>query len=481
MNLRHGQVGVRPHGQWSVRVARISRLLSAVCLLAVAPLLSLAQSTAQGATLSLPEAISQALAQSPHQLSQRLEVERTGAGVAAARAARSATFDATGSATRYGYPTFVHSIREAGVFPSLDTTIVDLGLALKLPLYTGGKLTQGIVLADLGQQIARERERLGAQELTFNVSSVYFKIQQLDALAQVYAARIASLEAQLKRATLLRDTGKTGKLDQLKIGTLLTKARHDRLQIENRGREAWSLLYQLSGMTRPPQAPALTRYVAAWAPDSSLEQMRQQAHAQRPELQIAARQSSAGMAKEEIARAEQRPAVSLVSGVRGRSGSSGRVYDDWSVGVQLSIPLFDGGVRRARVDEAAIERRQADLAAEQTRLEVDKQIEDAWSAHVEAESRLRVTATSIAEASEALAIENLKQEQGVGLVTDVLNAETTLLGAQADRLQAQFDLITTRFGLLRATGALRPESVATLVAPDTGAASANPNAERDKR
>mgnify|MGYP001368751932 FL=1 len=149
--------------------------------------------------------------------------------------------------------------------------------------------------------------------------------------------------------------------------------------------------------------------------------------------------------------------------------------------MQLSIPLFDGGVRRARVDEAAIERRQADLAAEQTRLEVDKQIEDAWSAHVEAESRLRVTATSIAEASEALAIENLKQEQGVGLVTDVLNAETTLLGAQADRLQAQFDLITTRFGLLRATGALRPESVATLVAPDTGAASANPNAERDKR
>ena len=75
MNLRHGQVGVRPHGQWSVRVARISRLLSAVCLLAVAPLLSLAQSTAQGATLSLPEAISQALAQSPHQLSQRLGQE----------------------------------------------------------------------------------------------------------------------------------------------------------------------------------------------------------------------------------------------------------------------------------------------------------------------------------------------------------------------------------------------------------------------
>ena len=312
----------------------------------------------------------------------------------------SPTLDASASATRYAYPTFVHGIREVGVFPPLDQTIYDLGLALKLPLYSGGRVAQGIVLADLGQQIARERERLSAQELTFNVSSVYFKIQQLDALAQVYTARIASLDAQLQRAKLLRESGKTGKLDQLKITTLLTKARHDRLQIENRGREAWTLLYQLSGLPRPAQsqAPTLSLYVPAWTAEMSLDQLRQQALAQRPELQIAQRQSAAGQAKEELARGEQRPSVSLVSGLHGRSGGSGRVYDDWSIGVQLSVPLFDGGVRRARVDEASTARQQAELAVQQTRLEVDRQIEDAWNAHAEAASRLRVTATSVAEA-----------------------------------------------------------------------------------
>lgn len=456
--------------------SKLRHLLSA-CVVAAAAQASMAQT----ATLSLTDAIQHALTQNPQQLSQRLEIDRAGSGLAAARAARSPTLDASASATRYGYPTFVHGIREAGVFPPLDTTIVDLGLALRLPLYTGGRLTQGIVLADLGQQIARERERLGAQELTFNVSSVYFKIQQLDALAQVYAARIASIEAQLQRATLLRETGKTGKLDQLKIGTLLTKARHDRLQIENRGREAWTLLYQLAGVPRPAHQPTLTRYVAAWAPEANLEQVRQQALAQRPELQIAERQNAAGRAKEEIARGEQRPAVSLLSGLRERSGSSGRFYDDWSIGVQVNIPLFDGGVRRARVDDAVTARRQAELAAQQTRLEVDKQVEDAWNAHAEAESRLRVTATGIAEASEALAIEKLKVEQGVGLITDVLNAESTLLGAQADRLQAQFDLITTRFGLLRTTGALSLERVATLVAPDAGTPDTQSSVEGNKR
>lgn len=436
---------------------------------------------AQGASLSLPEVLRQALASNPQHLSQRLDIERAGAGLAAARAAKSPVLDATASATRYGHPTFVHGIRSPGVFPPLDETIVALGVALKLPLYTGGRLEQGVVLADLGQQIAVERERLGLQELAFNVSSAYFKIQQLDALAQVYAARIASLEAQAKRAALLRDTGKTGKLEPLQIGTLLTKARHDRLRIEHRGREAWTLLYQLAGTLRPVQEPVLTRYVAAWTPDATLEQMRQQALAQRPELQIAERQTAAGRAKEELARGESRPEVSLQSGLSERSGGGGRFYNDWNVGVMMNVPLFDGGVRRARVDEAVVARRQTEQAAQQVRLEVDKQVEDAWNAHAEAESRLHVTATSIAEASEALAIEELKLDQGVGLVTDVLNAETALLGAQADRLQAQFDLITTRLNLLRATGTLGPERVATLVAPDNGAPEAGSPTERDKQ
>ena len=276
----------RPRGSHRPRRLWLAFALAAAAQAAVA----------QSASLSLPEMLRQALANNPQRLSQRLDIDRAGAGLAAARAARSPVLDANASTTRYGYPTFVHGIRAPGVFPPLDETIVALGVALKLPLYTGGRLEQGVVLADLGQQIALERERLGVQELAFNLSSAYFKIQQLDALAQVYAARIASLEAQAKRAALLRETGKTGKLDQLKIATLLTKARHDRLQIEHRGREAWTLLYQLAGIQRPAQEPALTRYVAAWAPDATLEQMRQQAQAQRPELQIAERQTAAGRA-----------------------------------------------------------------------------------------------------------------------------------------------------------------------------------------
>jgi outer membrane protein TolC len=420
--------------------------------------------------LTLPQAIHQALAQNPQQISQRLEVDKAGAQQQAAHGAQWPTLEFNAAATRYGYPTFVYSIRELGTFPPLDDTIYDYGVALRLPLYAGGRLTQGVTLADLGKQIALERERLGTQELTYNVSAVYLKVQHLMALEQAYAARILSLEAQAKRVTLLRQVGRAPKLDLLRIQGLLTKARHDRLQIENRRREAWTLLYQLMGEERPAQEMPLTHYVAAPVPLSGLEQLRQEAGAQRPEIKIAEQQSAAGAAQEEMARAERRPAVSLVSGYRERSGSDWQFYDDWNVGVQLSVPLLDGGVRRARVDQAALARQQAHQAMQQTRLEVAKQVQDVWDAQAEAVSRLQVTATSVAEANEALSIEKLKYEQGVGVTTDLLNAESALLTAEADRLQAQFDLIITRFNILRASGALNPERAATLVVPYTGSA-----------
>lgn len=427
------------------------------------------------AELTLAEAIRQALAQNPKQISQRLDVDKAGAQQQAARGAQWPTLEFSAAATHYGYPTFVYSIRDLSTFPPLDDTIYDYGVALRLPLYAGGRLTQGVALADLGKQIALERERLGTQELTYNVSAVYLKIQHLVALEQAYAARIVSLEAQVKRVTLLREVGRAPKLDLLKTQGLLTKARHDRLQIENRRREAWTLLYQLMGQERSARETALTHYVAAPAPAWSLEGLRQEAEAQRPELSIAGQQLAAGAAQEKMARGERLPSVSLVSGYRERSGSDWEFYDDWNVGVQLSVPLLDGGVRRARVDDAALARQQAGQAVEQTRLEVAKQVQDAWDAHAEAGSRLQVTATSVEEAGEALSIENLKYEQGVGVTTDLLNAEGALLTAQADRLQAQFDLIITRFNLLRATGALTPERATTLVATDTG------STEEDKR
>jgi len=419
-------------------------------------------------TLTLPAAIQQALLHNPKQMSQRLDVDRTERQLQAARGAYWPSVDFTAGLTHYANPTFVYPIHQLGVFPPFDETIYNYGVALRLPIYAGGRISQGVVGAELGKTISRERERLSVQELTYDVSSVYLKIEHLAALEQAYDARIASLEAQEKRVTLLVQVGKAPRLDYLRIHGALTKGRHDRLEIENRRREAYSMLYQLLGMEPPASDAPLVHYAAAPAPDWNLETLRQQALTQRPELRITEQQIAIGSTRERIARGERLPALSVVGGVQELAGADRQFDNEWNVGLQLTVPLVDGGVRRAREEDAAIARQQAEYSLDQTRLEVTRQVQDSWDALNEAGSRLTVTDTSIAEAAEALTIEKLKYEQGVGVATDLLNAESALLVAQADRLQAGFDLIIARLNVLRATGALDPERVNGVIQPRSG-------------
>lgn len=425
--------------------------------------------------LTLPDAIQQALLHNPKQMSQRLDVDRTERQLRAARGAAWPTVDFGAGVTHYGYPTFVYPVHDLTNFPPFDQTIYNYGVALRLPIYAGGRLSEGVIGADLGKTVARERERLSAQELTYDVSTVYLKIEHLAALEQAYDARIDSLEAQEKRVTLLMRVGKAARLDYLKIHGALSKGRHDRLEIENRRREAYTLFYQLLGMAPPASDVSLVHYAVGTAPDWNLDNLRREALTQRPELRIDERQIAIGTNRERIARGERLPALSVVGSVQELAGKDLQFNNEWNVGLQLTVPLVDGGVRRAREEDAAIARQQAEHALDQTRLEVTRQVQDAWDALHEAGSRLAVTETSVAEAAEALAIEKLKYEQGIGITTDLLSAESALLVAQADRLQAEFDLIIARLNVLRVTGELSPPRVNALIQPVTGTATEIPS------
>ncbi len=438
-------------------------LCVAVCV-AVSGLMAMgagAQET--GPALTLSETIRRALENNPRQISQRLGVQKAQEEQSAARGARLPSVDFNASVTRYGFPTFVTSFREIGKFPPFDETIYDYHVALRLPLYTGGKLEQDVVIADLDKEISLQRERLGVQELTFDTSSVYLKILHLSKLDQAYAATLASLESQKKRVELLVKVGKAPRLDLLKTDVLLSKARHDRLQVQHRRREAYTLLYNLMGQQGPVAATPLVSYEPAGVPGWNLDQLVQDAEASRPEIKIAERQVLSSAAQVGIARGERLPSVSLVGAYSERSGADQDYFNDWNLGVQLSLPLTDGGIRRSRVEQAVLAEQQALRAAEQVRLDVHKQVQDAWNAQQESVSRLQVTGSSVREAEEALSIEKLKYEQGVGVITDLLGAQSALLTAQADRLQAEFDLISSRLAILRVTGQLTPERVMSLV------------------
>lgn len=422
-----------------------------------AVLLAVFASAQAGEPLGLEQALQRAVAANPALRGQDVELQRQTIERDIARGRRWPNVDLNGGYTHYAYPTLVTPIRAPGVFPPFDRDIANVGVALTLPLYAGGRLVAGESLAEHNREAAREGLRGATQDLLFNVAATYTKALHLRDLQASASARIRTLETEETHLEQRLAQGRAAKLELIRLQTQLSLARHDLLAITQGERDARSLLAVLLGATDP--LPPLADSAPMRAPlPTSRDEALNAALQRRPELLKARALAKAASDKLDIARGEQRPQINLVAKAQETAGSNWRGYDDALIGVQITIPVFDGSIRRNRVAQAALEQRKSELLIEQTTHELTSEIEQAVGAVAESRARLDVAGQSEREAEEALRIESARYESGESTVTDLLGAEAALWSARVNRLQAGYDITVSQARVLRAIGDLTPQS-----------------------
>lgn len=409
---------------------------------------------AQGAdTLTLPDAVARALAANPALKSRTIEVEKQALERDIARGQRLPRIDLNAGYTRYHYPALVTPIRQPGAFPPFDRDITSVGAALSLPLYAGGRLVAGESLAAHVQEASRHALRAVGQDLIFNVASTYTKALHLRDLGRASASRIRTLATEEKNAALKLEQGRASRLELMRLQTQLSQARHDVLSIAQAEQDALALLTALLGETGT-LPPLVETIVLNAALPGSHEEAVAAALAQHPELARARALGDAAADKVNMARGDLRPQINLVGRLQQTAGDDLRLYDSSQLGVQLTLPLFDGAVRKRRAQQASLEWQQSQLALEDAANQLVSEVRQAHGAVAEARSRHAVAQQAEREAQEALRIETLRYEQGEGSITDLLSAETALWNARVSRLQSGYDAVVTQARLLRATGGL---------------------------
>lgn len=177
--------------------------------------------------------------------------------------------------------------------------------------------------------------------------------------------------------------------------------------------------------------------------------------ARRPDVQAAFARVRAADAGVAAAIAERLPAISLL-------GSAGRARTEtvagllsgslWSLAADLSLPVLDGGRRRAEVD-----RRQAlleeNLAAyRQTVLNAFREVENGLVANRTTEERIALLAEQTAAAESSLRLALDRYLQGVTDYLPVLVAQANQLESQSRLISARRQLISDRIALAKALG-----------------------------
>lgn len=407
--------------------------------------------------LFLWDAMEQAAQANPALRSQQAELARQTLEQDIAHGQRLPKIDLNAAYTHYAYPSFVTPIRESGVFPPMDRDIANIGLALNVPLYSGGKLIAGEALAAHNREASSQALRASGQDLLFNVVATYTKALHFRQLGKALDARIKALQQEEKDIGLRIREGRAARLDLIRLQTQLSQARYDKLSVSQGEKDALSLLVALLGESGP--APILSELgVTAPALPATSEAALSRAMQERPDILRLDALSKAAQQKIAIAHGDRLPQVNLVAKAQESTGGDWTGYDDSQIGVQLSLPLFDGDIRKRRVEQAGLEQRQNALLREDARNRVASEVEQAFGALAESRARLETATQGETEASEALRIETLRYQSGENTITDLLGAESALWSATATRLQAGYDITVSQARMLRATGDLAPDS-----------------------
>jgi outer membrane protein len=287
-------------------------------------------------------------------------------------------------------------------------------------------------VAEMRQAAATDTLRSTTQDLVYNLSSVYYKIAQLEKLYIANDASVKQLEAHKRNVETHLKAGTAPRLDLLKTDVELSHAIESRLVVKNNLLSTYELLKTLMGMDDMSASVSIAREPGGKDVYPSLDESLSRALSQRPDYKAAEKRLKMSEEKVKIAWGKRLPDIYAQGQYGGQAGPEFAFKENYYFGLRLSLPVFDGGLIRSEIDRERAELEKVKEEERSIRLNIHREVRDGHLGIANALERIVVTGRALESARENLRVEMVKYEAGAGTATDVIDARTALL--RADRL-----------------------------------------------
>lgn len=136
----------------------------------------------------------------------------------------------------------------------------------------------------------------------------------------------------------------------------------------------------------------------------------------------------------------------------GAGPTAGEDLNDWSVGVQATLPLFSGGLKKANVSRASFELRQLESLRASAEERVEEQVRNQLHATRAAYAQIALTATAAEASAKNFDLVSDAYARGTVTVIELLDAQDTALTASAAAAESLYNFLITIMSLQRAVG-----------------------------
>jgi outer membrane protein len=336
------------------------------------------------------------------------------------------------------------------------------------PLYR----KQNLVLYEQAKiQVRQAEAQFGqaTQDLILRVARAYFDVLLAQVNVELAEAQKRAIAQQLEQAKRNFEVGTATIVDTYEAQARfdLTSAqeiaaRND-LEIKKRA------LQQIVGRYPGELARVNTERIRLAPPvPATMEEWI--ALAEKNSLLLRIQQDAYELAQQEVerARAGHYPTVDLVASyneARNAGGGTLGVGTDTNsavVGVQLSLPLFQGFATQSRVRQALSNQDKALQDLDNVRRTIAQNVRQAYLNVTNGLARVKALEQALVSSQSQLDSTITGQEVGVRTFVDVLDAQQQLYSARRDHFQALYEYILSSLDLRRAAGVLTDEDVAAV-------------------
>lgn len=433
-------------------------------------LLLIGQVSAQ-TTLGLQDAISYALANSTVLEKARLDIEEGKQVVTETRASALPQVNVTSSVT--GNPIVQQFVLPAEAFGGASgefmairagqnwNAMTQVQLSQQLfnkQLFTGIKAAQGSMeYYLLAQELAEENV---IQQVAVNYYMVIINREKLGVIAS-NIERIAQLE-EVVRGQYEAGLAKKIDLDRISVNKSNQEAQHEELQRALTYQENLLKYYMDMPMDQEIHLPMLR--MDSLAGSTQLAMLNDEPRVENLiDFQLLAKQEELLGYEREARKAEYYPTLSLDANYTYNTQSSklnlygpnALNYDMSAISLRLSIPIFDGFAKRARV-------RQSDISLRKIREDMRNTDNSLVMANKNAKNQVRSSLITITnqKANVGLAMDVYHSTQnnygnGLATLTDLLNSESELVAAQNSYNEALLNFKIAEIDLARSQGQLK--------------------------
>jgi len=136
----------------------------------------------------------------------------------------------------------------------------------------------------------------------------------------------------------------------------------------------------------------------------------------------------------------------------GAGPQAGQDLNDWSVGVQATLPLFSGGLKKANVSRASFELRQLESLRASTEERVEEQIRNQLHAAQAAYVQIDLAAGAAEASRKNLDLVSDAYARGTVTIIELLDAQDTSLAATAAAVESLYNFLITIMSVQRAVG-----------------------------